>query len=117
MDVRICFRQTRAFRLDVADHGISETKISLLQRNLANNPLLGEADAADSMIRRYRFSGHVVTYRLVDGDVLNGVAVIWLLTMRPPVKPKANLTGKAMQLLDAYLKIKGAIGGLFKGDD
>lgn len=97
--------------------GVDEKAVGTLLRNLGTDPFLGEPDETDSLMRRYPFRGYVVTYRISEAAIAQDVVVLWLLRLRPEEKPKANLTGKAQKLLDTYIKVKRAFGGIFGNDE
>lgn len=114
MDVEVRFVRGKGFKGDLALFGIEADKIEVLKRNLASNPMLGEPYEADPMLRRYPFLGYNVTYRINENDVGEGIVTIWLISLRPADRPKANLTGKALKLLEIYGKIRGLLGDLLK---
>ncbi|MEC9342299.1 MAG: hypothetical protein VYD64_00495 [Pseudomonadota bacterium] len=117
MEIEVRFVRGKGFRQDLAFFGIEEDSIELLKRNLASNPVLGKPDAVDPLLRCYRFLGHNVTYRIIENEIGKGIVTIWLITCRPVDRPKADLTGRAMRLLEVYGKIRGVLGDVLKDDD
>jgi hypothetical protein len=118
VEVRVIFRWSKEFKLDLAHEGIDEARFELLRRNIASNPFIGRPVPGDAHTRHYEFGRQVVTFRVSDTRLAKGEILVWLLRMTPKEKPPPMLTERASRAIDAYFKIKKVIREIFwKGDD
>ena len=97
MKLTVTFLEAAVFIEDIATHGISDGELALLRRNLARNPMLGEAAPDGHGLRICTIGGKEVVYRPSDD-----FQRIILLRIRPkdakPSKLPARIGKAALEL-------------------